>query len=382
MRRDSIIHIILACVCLLLLSCDNHKYPVELVQVDSLIEVKPDSAVSLLQSLDAQMRQVPEETRMYYRLLKIKAADKAYIPHKSDKEIMQIVAYYEHKGDKAMLPWAYYYAGCVCRDLNDAEKSLDYYHKALNSTDDVHVKGLCSVAIGYIFRDREMFDLAGEFFLSSYRYDKMHNDVNGMIFDLRDIGRNYWDQRNCDSASIYLSEGLRLAEKYNNKEMASSINLQLAVINLQQNQNKKAKDCLDACLVNLDSCEFFTYQSVLASYYVNTGEKDSASVCFLRAFCSDNIYTKQKASAFLADYYADLGETSRADYFLRKNDSLKNQVSKTQKTEKLLFKQYHYDNVKRHNVSLLNLFLFVSVLIVLFVWYVNTTVHENPLTFS
>lgn len=380
MRTINLLYIIFfICVCLFWSCYNGHEYPIVLTKIDSLTETKPDSAIRLLQGLDAKMRQEPENIRMYYRLLKIKAADKAYIPHQSADEICQIVTYYENEDDDEMLPWAYYYAGCVYRDLGDVEQSLDYYHKALASTDNIHIKGLCSVAIGYIFRDREMYDFAGQSFLASYQYDKMRNDTKGMIFDLRDIGRNYWDKREVDSAFIYLSEGLKLAKNTNDKEMISSLNLQLAVVYLQQDNKNKAKACLDACLSNIDSCEFLTYQSVLASYYEKSHNKDSASICYQKSFCSDNVYTQLKASTFLANYYAEQGKTLQSKYFFQKEDSLKNQVYKSKKPEKLVLKQYQYDKKKQHITYYRYLLIILLILLLIIVLYKKKNKFKNAL---
>jgi hypothetical protein len=52
-----------------------------------------------------------EADLMYWRLLRIKASDKAYIPFTSDSAAIAVMHYYEDGGDRALLPTAYYYAG-------------------------------------------------------------------------------------------------------------------------------------------------------------------------------------------------------------------------------------------------------------------------------
>ena len=78
-----------------------------------------------------KMASAPEPTQMYYRLLCIKANDKAYITHTTDSLILPILHYYEEGGDPALLSTAYYYAGRVYRDLNDAPQALAYFQKGL-----------------------------------------------------------------------------------------------------------------------------------------------------------------------------------------------------------------------------------------------------------
>ena len=107
------------------------SYPAVLLQADSLTLVEPEEAISLLNSLAKDMETAPKASRMYYELLCIKAADKAYITHTSDSLIRQLVDYYEDEGDKRLLAEAYYYAGRTYRDLNDAPRALDFFQKSL-----------------------------------------------------------------------------------------------------------------------------------------------------------------------------------------------------------------------------------------------------------
>ncbi len=117
-----------------LCACKDRPCPRILATVDSLTYVKPDSAITLLKNLKKQMSNEPEATQMYYRLLKIKANDKAYITHTSDSLILPIVKYYEEKNNKDHLMEAYYYAGRVYSDLNDAPQALAYFQKAVDAS--------------------------------------------------------------------------------------------------------------------------------------------------------------------------------------------------------------------------------------------------------
>jgi hypothetical protein len=77
----------------LMASCSRHRYPAELTAADSLADVRTDSAVALLKALRSTMDGAPEDTKMYYDLLTIKAEDKTYVTHRSDKQIMRLVNY-------------------------------------------------------------------------------------------------------------------------------------------------------------------------------------------------------------------------------------------------------------------------------------------------
>lgn len=70
---------------------------------------------------------------MYYRLLSIKADDKAYFPLTSDSSIIPVLQYYIKKNDKRHLPEAYFYAGQIYRDWGDTPQALDCFDKASNA---------------------------------------------------------------------------------------------------------------------------------------------------------------------------------------------------------------------------------------------------------
>lgn len=125
---------LLAMAGLLLASCQTDKRTGQLLQqADSLIKIRPDSMRTVLQAWADSMSREPEQVRMRYRLLCIKADDKAYVPHTSDSLIRPLADYYASVGDPHLLPEALYYAGRVCRDLGDSPQALDYFKRSLDA---------------------------------------------------------------------------------------------------------------------------------------------------------------------------------------------------------------------------------------------------------
>ena len=125
--KHLLLYLLLACTLILPGACTHPTTPPVLLCADSLASANPDSAQTLLASLAEGMKQEPQAVQMYYRLLCIKAKDKAYITHTSDSAILPVVKYYERKGDKKHLPEAYYYAGRVYRDLEDAPQATGLF---------------------------------------------------------------------------------------------------------------------------------------------------------------------------------------------------------------------------------------------------------------
>ena len=115
-----------------------------------------DSAVAILNQIAPEMNTASESVRRYYQLLRIEADDKTDKIDISPDSIKDLVHYYEEDGDEAMLPKAYYYAGRVYSDLNEAPISLSYFQKSLkamedNGTNDLHLQSVIYSQMGYLY---------------------------------------------------------------------------------------------------------------------------------------------------------------------------------------------------------------------------------------
>ncbi len=156
----------------LLCACGSRPYPPSLLTADSLASVRPDSALSLLKALERDTADMPLAHRMYYRLLCVKAADKAYLPHLSDSLIRPILYYYIKEGDPRLLPEAYYYAGRVYRDLGDAPQALDYFEQSLEAMrkhENLEVKNKVYAQMGTLFLYQDMNSEALEALAVAYK---------------------------------------------------------------------------------------------------------------------------------------------------------------------------------------------------------------------
>lgn len=70
--------ILLVVICV---SCGKHEYPSALVETDSLCYSNPKLALEKLAQIRKDIDTTNTADWMYFRLVKLKAQDKAYIPH-------------------------------------------------------------------------------------------------------------------------------------------------------------------------------------------------------------------------------------------------------------------------------------------------------------
>lgn len=170
--------------------CGPERHPVSLVEVDSLAETNPRRAMSLLSAMAGEAASMPEDHLMYYRLLQLKAADKAYIGHTSDSIAMLLVDYYEGRGDSRLLPQAYYYAACVYRDLHDAPQALNYFQKAANTMPaggGSRQKGHAYNQMGKLFMLQDLDSVALHYYQEAYKIESDRKDTLDMIASLCDM---------------------------------------------------------------------------------------------------------------------------------------------------------------------------------------------------
>lgn len=180
-----------AILLLFLYGCIEHRYPKSLLDADSLMNEHTDSALAILNQVDSETKDASESVQRYYQLLRIKADDKTGKMQISPDSIKDLVRYYEEDGDEAMLPTAYYYAGRVYSDLNEAPISLSYFQKSLDAMDnkginDLQLKSVIYSQMGYLYLFQYIYEEAEHCFHASYEIGIQTNDTISIFWGLRD----------------------------------------------------------------------------------------------------------------------------------------------------------------------------------------------------
>lgn len=268
------------------LSCQRAEksYPSAMQRAISLLSARPDSALYYLSQLDSQMADEPEETRMYHRLLTLAAEDKLYVPHTSDSLIREIVRYYEGYGDSDKLMMAYYYQGSVWRDMNDAPRAIDCYHRALEAGRHTRCSDLLISIysqLGTLLAYQGVYDESQQATRTALALCRQYRDTLSSPFFLRNIGR-IWDiRRNKDSVYHYYNAALQQARYNQDSVMIEAVLLELGAISLSFNEVDTAKMLLEKVKHRNDRKRFF--HGILGRIYSREGQRDSARAYFNRA---------------------------------------------------------------------------------------------------
>lgn len=327
-----VLMVLLTSIC----ACVNNPYPRSILVADSLVNNNnPDSAVHLLEKLKGGIAFEPKSTQIYYGLLTIKAKDKAYITHTSDSLIKTVVEYYENKKNRELLPEAYYYAGRVYRDLKDAPRALDYFQKALESSNedtDYRLVSLMHNQMGMIFLYQDIYDKALSAFNEAYHYSKLSKDSTLMVYYLRDIGRAYAGLNKVDSALSYYNKAEQVSRKINNLYLISIINQEVTNIYTQLGEYDKANNAIKVSLHTLEKYPA-PYYATLADIYYETGEIDSAKYYYTKLLSTGNHYHKQGGYAGLSKIARKQGKYVDALHYIDKYLIYTDSIQKTIQTE-------------------------------------------------
>lgn len=372
--------ILLTCLLLCFCACGRKPYPQSLIVADSLASVQPDSAIALLNTMKDSMKAESESTQMYYQLLCIKANDKAYIRHTSDSLILSVLHYYIKKDDKRHLPEAYYYAGRVYRDLEDAPQALDYFEKALEvSPKDANylLKSKIYSQMGTLFLYQKTYDEALKMFKEAQKCDIALKDSIGMIFNLKDIADAYRCIDKNDSSLYYFRKAYDLANIHKDYELMALVQSQIASLYTELGKYDLAQQALQPSLDSLNIPSKSGIFSIASELYNKIGLIDSAIYYYKELLQCGTIYAKQSAHEGLAQIAINRSNPQEALLQLRQYIQCTDSIHKITDTETIrrLNSLYNYqlrekannqltaENKQKQNliiiISLISLFIFV-----------------------
>lgn len=335
-----------------LYSCNNKPYPRSMQIADSIVIQDPDSAVLLLEKLEKDIIKEPEDTRMYYYLLYTKAKDKAYIPHTSDSLMQRVLHYYQSNKDKKHLPEAYYYTGCVYRDLGDAPQALDYFNKAIEASKespDYKVISLIYSQTGTLYLYQDIYDLAMNAFKEAYNYNKMAKDSVRIVYNLRDIGRTFTGLNNADSALCYYKKSYEQALKIKDKHLIDVTQYGLASLYVQLHKYNLAKQILQSTSRDIKRGYASGVYSISADLYYKLGKTDSAVYFFNKMLNEGTVYAKQSAHWGLASIAIEKSDCNTAIKQLRDYNTYTDSIQKITATETIKKKHSLYNYQLREN---------------------------------
>ena len=213
MTRKAIYQYAITMVCsifmaLCLAACTRPADVPELDTADSLMEQRPDSALTLLRRIDT-LRLSAQHDRARYAMLLSMALDKNYIDLKDFHVLQPALNYYEDHGTPTEQLRTFYYQGRIYWNVSDMSKALQMFLKALErgkESDDKLTKARAWFAQIDPNSQLRAFDKAIEAGKQAACYFRQSGRIDSYAHCLMDIGNVYTMRLEADSAWKYLNE--------------------------------------------------------------------------------------------------------------------------------------------------------------------------------
>jgi tetratricopeptide (TPR) repeat protein len=356
-------------------SCSSSVKSPLLLSADSLMEIYPDSALSILESISSPQK-LSRADRALYALLLTQARHKNYIALGDDSLIKTAVEYYGDKKKSVRAAKAHYYWGATYGEKGYTSFAVDEYLTAIRLMP-VRDEFLAMIYdnLADCYEKDELFDIAIDAYREAYQILKGGSQ---QTYPLRGIARMCLLQNKKDSALFYYHQALdcALAEQDSSligalyHDLAMAYNEKKDYIQADKYVSKaimvQGQDAVNVCLSK-------------AQIMLNLNKLDSASYFFRknidqldiygRAVCYDGMYQiakkrgEWKAATENIDAYKVLYDSIQ---FMTDNEELNRLMDKHQLEE---HKRLLSEHTKTLIFSLVTAFFLLMVVCVFyFMW--------------
>ena len=318
-----------------LFSCGRPGYPPGLVAADSLSEVNPDSAMAVLGSVERGLKAMDDDALWYYRLLRLKVRGKAYeaFSRADSTEVFAVLDHYRRRGDRHLLPQAYYYAGCVVRDIGNAPMAIDLFQQGMDAmadTTDLKLRSILNFQTGFLLFEQRVYAPAVNYFKESLRLERLRKDTAMMAYCYEKLAFVYCANKMNDSTLYYFDQAQQCAESLGDSIAEKGFVASKALYYISIKDYDKADCCLEPYMTHVQNSDFAAMYCMYA--ITRLYKKDYDQVVYLCDFLlkSGNVYQKKRAYHLLTVVNYHRGNLAKAldcisnyEYFSDSVDALK-----------------------------------------------------------
>ena len=355
----------LLAVCLF--ACNHHSSNPMLQQVDSLLEMKPDSALTILKNISV-LEDLPEVDKAYYALLLAEATDKNKLPLLPCDSLLNFALDYYGDDDREKAV-ALMYKGRLLAEMDDEKAAIEMNLKALEILQDYPVdtkyRRLIYSALGLWYGNCGLNDKALEVLHQSLHYSF---DAKDTAIAYINIGYIYGMRNMQDSAITYQRKAVKYAMRSKDRSMilTSWNNLSICYRHFEN---------VDSAVVYAHKVlQHLSYGNGKADAYYNMGDLyvDLEQYDSARHYLEKSLFLSPSRSIpywSLAVMEAELGNFKSAyhylDTFVMVQDSLDNSEQLTE-VQHLVYKHQTELRVKDEQIKskrIIRWIVFVSVII-------------------
>lgn len=294
---------LIAILTALLTACtETTGYNTTLVQADSLMNLHPDSALNMLESISTDSLKTKAD-RAYHALLLTQARDKNYIVQTDDSLIQVAVRYYDTHENAPLQARAYYCWRSLYRDRNDYSQAIDKYTIALSHingrSENAELKASLYSNLGYLYYTQGLSTEADSIYQRAELLAKSQKDTASLCYTLSQRGMISLEQGKTyyPKAEQQMQQALSIGKAFSDSTILVPIYHSLSM--LYSLMPKPGQALLYARLnysglKDTQHC-YRTFLLLGNAYFIN-GQYDSAGI-FLQKILKAERYYDTKADA-------------------------------------------------------------------------------------
>lgn len=269
-------------------SCSSLVKSPLLLSADSLMEIYPDSALSILESISSPQK-LPRADRALYALLLTQARHKNYIALGDDSLIKMAVEYYGDKKKSVRAAKAHYYWGATYLEKGYTSFAVDEYLTAIRLMP-VRDEFLAMIYdnLADCYEKDDLYDIAIEAYRQAYQ---ILEGGSQQTYPLRGIARICLLQNKKDSALLYYQKALDYALAEQDSSLIGALYHDLAMVYNEKKDYVQADKYVSKAMI-MQGDDAVNVCLSKAQIMLNLNKLDSASYFFSKNIDQLNIYGK------------------------------------------------------------------------------------------
>lgn len=269
-------------------SCSSSVKSPLLLSADSLMEIYPDSALSILESISSPQK-LPCADRALYALLLTQARHKNYIALGDDSLIKTAVEYYGDKKKSVRAAKAHYYWGATYGEKGYTSFAVDEYLTAIRLMP-VRDEFLAMIYdnLAECYEEDRLYNVAIENYRAAYQILKGKDE---QTYPMRGIARVFLLQNEKDSALYYYQQALDCALADQDSSLIGALYHDLAMVYSEKKDYIQADKFVSKAILLQGQDAINTCLSK-AQIMLNLNKLDSASYFFSKNMDELDIYGK------------------------------------------------------------------------------------------
>lgn len=269
-------------------SCSSSVKSPLLLSADSLMEIYPDSALSILESISFPQK-LPRADRALYALLLTQARHKNYIALGDDSLIKTAVEYYGDKKKSVRAAKAHYYWGATYGEKGYTSFAVDEYLTAIRLMP-VRDEFLAMIYdnLADCYEKDDLYDIAIEAYRQAYQ---ILEGGSQQTYPLRGIARICLLQNKKDSALLYYQKALDYALVEQDSSLIGALYHDLAMVYNEKKDYVQADKYVSKAMI-MQGDDAVNVCLSKAQIMLNLNKLDSASYFFSKNIDQLNIYGK------------------------------------------------------------------------------------------